>query len=254
MEDHMFDVPKLVFKIALADLISLAAKPDEKPLRRRDLDVVRQLVAAALAFLRTAEDADPDELAAATQIRDLSLKTLTTHLEAVHNLQQSVTGHRLSNLDLTAMSIYRRTFKLSEVLDDFGIPIPADTSNLSQTSTASTVPATDPTLGQLDSTNEFPSPVSGSGQGNQVETDPAANLEVETESAAQLSSQSEAVLDGQAAGASSGSVYGRRDAAVASHARSADEAYEQKHTLRRQDEAGRSKPRLAARKLIQMTL
>lgn len=122
----MFDLPLLVFKIAIADLINLAADTEDSHLRRRDLDVIRQLVAAALKYLQLIEGANDDELIAAAQIRDLALKTLTKRLEAIHTTQQATPGHRLSNLDLAAMALYRRTLKLSAAIADFDFPNLAD--------------------------------------------------------------------------------------------------------------------------------
>lgn len=121
----MFDLPLLVFRIAIADLINLAADAEDSHLRRRDLDVIRQLVAAALKHLQLTEGADDEELIAATQIRDLALKTLTKRLESIHAAQQSTPGHRLSNLDLAAMALYRRTLKLSAAIDEFDFPASA---------------------------------------------------------------------------------------------------------------------------------
>jgi hypothetical protein len=186
----MFDLPILMFKIALADLINLAATSDGSPLSRRDLDVIRPLLTAAINHLNHADDADDDDLAAATQIRDLALKTLTRRLESLHATQQSTPGHRLTTLDLAALAIYRRVFKLSDILEEFGILIPDHASLLAPTlgdDTDSDADAADAAGGQL------PEPKSNQDAASEVdaETDAAADSDIDSDPISEPESEPE---------------------------------------------------------------
>jgi hypothetical protein len=116
----MFDLPTLIFQLAIADLRRLATDTGETRVRGRDVAVGRKLVSAVFRHLRLNSDPDAPHQAAIREIALLATAFTTRHLEAVHAKQNDDPTYRLSSTDLAAMSLYQRALKLEKLMEELG--------------------------------------------------------------------------------------------------------------------------------------
>lgn len=115
----MFNLPILIYQLAIADLRRLATDSGDARVRGKDIAVGRKLVSESFRCLRTNQEPDPDHIRAIREIATLALAFTTRYLESVQKQQLADPTYRLSSTDLAAMTLYQRALKLQDEILDF---------------------------------------------------------------------------------------------------------------------------------------